>query len=113
MKSYNVFVESANYLCEINLLGFSMINQYMTGNDHKIVDNPSEADYIIINSCGFTKGLEDKTIAIFKKQYSKKDKKATIILFGCLIEINKELINSLDLYPIDFDEGDWQQLLLL
>jgi tRNA A37 methylthiotransferase MiaB len=105
MKSYKIFVDSANWLCEINILGYSMINRYMIENDHKIIDDPKEADFIIINSCGFTKDHEDNSIVLFKKYYSKKEKKASIIMLGCLIKINKKLIDSLDIYPIDFNEG--------
>jgi tRNA A37 methylthiotransferase MiaB len=78
----------------------------MIGNGHKIVDDPLEADFIIINSCGFTKDYEDGSIALFKEHYSKKDKKAAIIMFGCLVKINKKLIESLDAILIDFNEGE-------
>jgi ribosomal protein S12 methylthiotransferase len=106
MKTFNVYTDSANWLCEINLLGYSMIDRYILENGHKIVKNPSEADYIIINSCGFTKDQEDKSADIFKDHFGNKKKKATIIMFGCLIKINKKLIDSLDLLPIDFNEGE-------
>ncbi|MHA1190781.1 MAG: radical SAM protein [Promethearchaeota archaeon] len=106
VKSYKIYVDSANWLCEPNLLGYSMINRYMIKNGHKIINDPSEADFIIINSCGFTKNHEDSSIVLFKEHYSKKEKKATMIMFGCLVKINKKLIDSLDVYPIDFDEGE-------
>jgi tRNA A37 methylthiotransferase MiaB len=105
-KSYKIYVDSANWLCEINLLGYSMINRYIIENDHKIIDDSSDADFIIINSCGFTKDHEDTSISLFKQHYLKKEKKSTIIIFGCLVKINKKLIDSLDTYPIDFDEGE-------
>ena len=105
MKSYNVYVDSANWLCEPNLVGYSMIDRYVIENGHKIIENPSEADYIIINSCGFTKDHEEDTINLFNKLYSKKEEKATIIIAGCLLKINKKLIDSLDVTPIDFNEG--------
>jgi tRNA A37 methylthiotransferase MiaB len=78
----------------------------MIENGHKIINDLSEADYIIINSCGFTKNYEDRSINLFKEIYPKKEKKATIIMFGCLVKINQKLIDSLDLYPIDYDDGE-------
>ncbi|KYK30471.1 MAG: hypothetical protein AYK22_03870 [Thermoplasmatales archaeon SG8-52-3] len=105
MKSYNVYIDSANWLCEINLLGYSMLDRYILENGHKIIKEPSAADYILINSCGFTKDQEDKSTDIFKNHFSNKKKSASIIMFGCLIKINKKLIDSLDLIPIDYDEG--------
>ena len=104
-KSYNIFVDSANWLCEINLLSFSMINRYLTENGHRIINDPLKADYIIIISCGFTKDSEDRTTSIYEKHQKRKKKNTTIIMFGCLIKINPELIKSLDLIPIDFKDG--------
>jgi len=106
MQSYNIYVDSANLLCEANLLGLSMICRYMTENGHKIIDDSSKADYIVINSCGFTKYLEDRSIYLYNKHYSTKQKRAAIIMFGCLVKINKKIIDPLDLNSVDFDEGE-------
>jgi len=101
-----VYIDSANWLCEINLLGYSMINRYLTENHHTIVDDPSKADVIIINSCGFTKQNEDGTVSLYWNLLSKKGTKTTVILFGCLIKINPTLCSSLEVQTVDFDEGD-------
>jgi tRNA A37 methylthiotransferase MiaB len=77
----------------------------MLENGHEITTIPSEADFIIINSCGFIKDREELSIHLFKNCYSQKRENAKIIMFGCLVKINKEEINSLDLTPIDFNEG--------
>ncbi len=104
MKSYKVYIDSAAWICEANLVGTSRIYQYLIKNGHEIIKNPSEADFIIINSCGLTKMRRNLTINFFKKYHSKKKEKAKIIMFGCLIKIDKKIINSLDLIPIDFYE---------
>ena len=106
MKIYTIYIDSANWLCEPNLIGYSMIKRYVSDNDHIITNNPSEADFIIINSCGFTKDHVDVSIDLYKQLYSKKEKKATLIMYGCLVKINKKLMDSLDLYSIDFDEDE-------
>jgi ribosomal protein S12 methylthiotransferase len=103
MKSYKINFDSANRLCESNLLSSSMIHRYMIENGHKIISDPSKADFIIIDSCGFTKDFEDKSISLFK-EYCLKKENAKIIMFGCLVKINKKLIDSLDVYSIDFNE---------
>ena len=104
MKSYNVYLDSSAWVCESNLIGCSTIYRYMLENGHKITDNPSKADYIIINSCGLTKNHIDRSITLYKKYNSQKEN-STIIMYGCLIKINPELVDSLDVYPIDFNEG--------
>ncbi len=105
ITTYKIYVDSANWFCEANILGYSMINRYIIENGHEIINDSSKADFIIINSCGFIKNLEDKSITLFKEHYIKKEKKPTIIMFGCLVKINKKLLDSLDLIPIDFNEG--------
>jgi len=106
MDCYDVYLDSAAWVCEVNLIGCSRIHRYMRDNGHKIVDNPSNADFIIINSCGLTQGHIKKCMYLFKKYNSLKKENARIILFGCLIKINPELIDSLDCIKIDFNEGE-------
>jgi tRNA A37 methylthiotransferase MiaB len=105
MESYKVYIESAAWICEANLVSSSRIYRYMLQNGHKIVKNPLEADFIIINSCGLTKMRRDLSIEFYKKFYSQKRENASIIMFGCLIKIDKEKIEPLDLIQIDFNEG--------
>ena len=97
MKSYKVFIDSPTWMCEGNLVESSRICRYMLQNGHEVIDNSSEADYIVINSCGFIKARIDDSVYLFKYYNSQKKEKASIIMFGCLIKINNDLINSLDL----------------
>jgi len=106
MQSYKTYIESANWRCEINILNVSMIHRYLIENGHKVINNPSEADYIIISSCGFTKNHEGTSTNIYKKHHSKKQKKASIFMYGCIVKINPELCESLDLTSVDFEEGE-------
>jgi tRNA A37 methylthiotransferase MiaB len=103
MKSFKVCIESAAWMCEGNIIDSSRVCRYIQENGHYITDNVKEADFIIINSCGFIKSREEASAKLFEFYYSQKKDNASIIMFGCLIKINKELINSLDLIPIDFN----------
>ena len=106
MKSYKIYIDNANRNCEVSIVDSSRIYHYMLENGHKIIDNPSKADYIIINSCGFNRSHEVRSANLFKKYNSLKKENTSIIIFGCLVKINPELISSLDVYPIDFNEGN-------
>jgi len=105
MKSYKIFIDSATLLCEGNLVDTSRIYRYAIENGHKVSNNPSEADFIIINSCGFIKSREEESVNLFKKYNLLKKEKASIIMYGCLIKINKNLVDSLDVYAVDLNEG--------
>lgn len=104
MKSYKLYIDSAAWVCEGNLVGTSKIYRYILENGHKITDDPSKADFIIINSCGVSKNREDISVDLFKKYQSQKKENASIVMYGCMIKINEERINSLDIYPISFEE---------
>lgn len=104
MESYKVFIDSALWTCEPNLVSCSMLYRYLIENGHTITYDPAQADFIIINSCGFFKKTEDISLNLFQKYYSLKKKNATIIMFGCLVKINENRLTSLDLLPVSHNE---------
>ena len=105
MVTYKVFIDSAHIECLPNLIGCSKIYHYLRENEHIITNNPSQADFIIINTCGVFKELVKHTLDIFHKMYSLKKNNAKIIMFGCLVKIDNKLIDTLDSYSIDFDQN--------
>ena len=105
MKSLKVYIDSAAWICEANLVGTSKIYHYLIENNHTICDTPSDADMIIINSCGLTKMRRELSIAYYEKYYEQKKLHASIIMFGCLIKIDKCRIDTLNAIPIDFNQG--------
>lgn len=105
MNRLTIFIDSANWYCQSNLIASSSLYQYLVKNDHKITQNPSEADYIIINSCGVFKDTENASLDLYKKYYSLKRKDAKIIMFGCLVKINLNLFTPLDIITISFGDN--------
>lgn len=104
MESYKVLIDSAIWTCESNLVSCSMLYRYLIENGHTITYDPTHADFIIINSCGFFKKTEDKSLNLFQKYHSLKKKNATVIMFGCLVKINKNKLASLDLFLVGHNE---------
>jgi tRNA A37 methylthiotransferase MiaB len=104
MVYYNVYLDTNFSNCVPNLIGISMIYRYLIENGHKITNNILTADFIIINSCGYSNKAQDISIQLFNKYYYLKKKNAKIILYGCLVKINKERLIPLDLYLISFND---------
>jgi len=104
MDSYKVLIDSAHPDCIPNLIDCARFYRYLIKNGHQIVKTPTDADYIIINSCGFSKQLQDKTISLFQKYNNIKKKNSKIIMYGCLIKINPDKLNKLKLIQIDLDD---------
>jgi len=81
-----------------------MIYRYLIENGHSITYDPTQADYIIINTCGFSRNNEEKSCNLFQKYYALKKKSATIIMFGCLVRIDENRLMSLDVVPIGHND---------
>ncbi len=78
--------------CTLNKFDSIVMARILTRNGYKIVDSPSEADIIIVNTCGVKKQTEDKIISYLKgivKEYGN-DKR--IVVAGCLPVINLKLL---------------------
>lgn len=104
VHSYKVLIDSGLWSCEANLVGCSRIYRYLIDNGHEITYDASQADYIIINSCGVVREIVDRCLRLFSMYASLKKKDATIIMFGCLVKIDGQSLETLDLVRIDSDE---------
>ncbi|MCD6469128.1 MAG: radical SAM protein [Thermoplasmata archaeon] len=104
MSQHKVFIDSASWECLSNLASCAKISKYLTENGHKVVNNPHEADYIIINTCGVFKKSEELSLELYRKYKKMKMDKTRIIMLGCLVKINRELLEPLDAEKISFDE---------
>jgi tRNA A37 methylthiotransferase MiaB len=99
-------IDSGLWSCEANLVSCSRIYRYLIENGHEITYDASQADFIIINSCGVVKGVVDRCLHLFHAYTSLKKKEAIIIMFGCLVKIDREPLAPLDLLLIGPDESN-------
>jgi len=104
MNSYTILIDSVHHDCIPNLICCARFYRYLINNGHKVVKKPSEADFIIINSCGFSKQLQNQTIAMYQKYNNIKKEETKIIIYGCLVNINPEIFEDLPLIKIGLNE---------
>ena len=96
--------------CSKNIIDTEVMIGKFKKNEYKIVNNPKEADVIIINTCGFIEQAKEEAINTILEmvEYKKKRCKALIVM-GCLVERYKEelekAIPEVDLF-IKFSEYD-------
>lgn len=102
--------------CSKNLVDTEMIIGLFKKNNFKIVNNPKEAEIIVINTCGFIESAKEEAInTILEMAEYKKENCKYLIVTGCLVERYKEdLIKSLpevDLF-VKFSEYStiWEQI---
>jgi len=76
--------------CAANLIDNSKLRDYFNKNNFKITSSPKDADLILINTCAFSQKSENDSIDFIKKIEKQKKNNSQIIVFGCLVSINKE-----------------------
>jgi tRNA A37 methylthiotransferase MiaB len=76
------------------MLDGALIGRYLESNDWQLVGNPEEADLIIVNSCGVTEGLEQRSLRIYRDMMAAKRVDARVIFAGCLPAINKQAVRA-------------------
>lgn len=90
-----IFIISANRRCDSNSIDVSVIINYLKKNNIEILNSISDADTVIISTCGSiteTKEYSEKILnSIIKKHKNKK-----IIFFGCLPRIAPELCKKIN-----------------
>ena len=102
--------------CSKNLVDTEMMIGLFKKNNFEIVNNPKEAEIIVINTCGFIEFAKEEAInTILEMAEYKKENCKYLIVTGCLVERYKEdLIKSLpevDLF-VKFSEYStiWEQI---
>ena len=93
MKSHRVLLLSAHIGCKPNSIISSRLYNYLTINKHKVVMDIADADYVIVNTCGFEILREQISIKLLSRpQYA--ETKLNVISVGCLNKINRDLVSK-------------------
>ena len=102
--------------CSKNLVDTEMMIGMFKENKDTIVNNPNEAEVIVINTCGFIESAKEEAInTILEMAEYKKTKCKYLIVMGCLVERYKEELKKeipeVDLW-IKYSEYDnlWEQI---
>lgn len=102
--------------CSKNLLDTEMTIGLFRNNKFNIVNDPSKADIIVVNTCGFIQSAKEEAInTLLEMAEYKKGRCKYLIAMGCLVERYKEelkkLMPEVDLF-IKFSEYDniWEQI---
>ena len=102
--------------CSKNLVDTEMMIGLFKKNKYEIVNDPSQAEIIVINTCGFIEPAKEEAInTILEMAKYKEENCKYLIVTGCLVERYKEdlikAIPEVDLF-IKFSEYDsiWEQI---
>lgn len=81
-------------ICSRAKLDNEKIKKYLLDN-HWAYTNFKNADFIFINTCAFTRNLENISIKTIRNVQQKLNKNQKLIVFGCLPAINKREISKI------------------
>lgn len=102
--------------CSKNLVDTEMMIGLFKKNKYEIVNDPSQAEIIVINTCGFIEPAKEEAInTILEMAKYKEENCKYLIVTGCLVERYKDdlikAIPEVDLF-IKFSEYDsiWEQI---
>lgn len=102
--------------CSKNLIDTEVAIGMFKKNNYKIINNPQDADILVINTCGFIESAKEEAInTILEMAEYKKQRCKYLIVMGCLVQrYYEELIKALpevDLF-IKIDEYDilWDKI---
>lgn len=80
--------------CSKNLIDTEMMIGLFKQREYEVVNNPKEADIIVINTCGFIESAKEEAINTILEMAKYKDKKVgnckLLIATGCLVERYKD-----------------------
>lgn len=102
--------------CSKNLIDTEVMIGKFKNDKHKIVNNPQEAEIIVINTCGFIETAKEEAINTILEMAEFKQKRCKyLIVMGCLVQrYYDELIQALpevDLFiRIDEYENFWNKV---
>ncbi len=94
MSKVQIIVSS----CSRRSLEIEQMKDFFEGNGYSVSDDnwniDTNADYILLNTCAFTKAAEDFGIETLRKIQNKIKPTAKVIVCGCMPEINKERLTE-------------------
>jgi tRNA A37 methylthiotransferase MiaB len=90
------FYISCKKNCPRRVLEASRNYRYFIKNGLQPVDNPKNANLILVHSCGGFKLSEEASILTLEKVLNVKSKSSKVIMTGCLPKINKKALSPYD-----------------
>ena len=98
--------------CSKNLVDTEMTIGLMIKKGMKIVNNPKEADMIVINTCGFITSAKEEAIATILEMAEYKKKRCQyLVVMGCLVErYQQELKKEMPEVDLFLSIGEYDSL---
>ncbi|MBI4858961.1 MAG: radical SAM protein [Candidatus Riflebacteria bacterium] len=88
------YLHATKHPCTENAMNLNLLRRWFGGNEWGVVDDPAEADVIVVSTCGFSKEQEDYEIEAIRRLGETKKAGCQLVVLGCLPRINKERLKT-------------------
>lgn len=88
------YLHSTRHPCTENAMNLNKLKRWFSGNEWEVTRKPSEADVIVVSTCGFSKEQEDYEIDTIAKLGQIRKPGCELVVMGCLPEINRERLKQ-------------------
>jgi len=75
--------------CMLNSFDSQLFAKFFEANGYSIIDDSSDADVVLVNTCAFVKNVEDKVVDKIKELVAERKEGQRIIVTGCFPKINE------------------------
>ncbi|PKK90325.1 MAG: hypothetical protein CVV64_10180 [Candidatus Wallbacteria bacterium HGW-Wallbacteria-1] len=98
------YLHATKHPCTENAMNLNLLRRWFGGNDWEMTSDPSNADVIVVSTCGFSREQEDYEIGVIAKLGKIRKPDARLVVLGCLPKINRERLEGVfrgDTVPTD------------
>lgn len=81
--------------CARNLVDSEVMIGILLQNGYQATAEMEDADYLVVNTCGFLQSARDEGIATVKEMFASKKKGAKVIVAGCMVQKHGDELKSL------------------
>ncbi|MBW1674792.1 MAG: 30S ribosomal protein S12 methylthiotransferase RimO, partial [Deltaproteobacteria bacterium] len=72
--------------CAKNTVDSNSMAQMLQGDGFSVEENPQQAEFLIVNTCGFIEPAREESFAVLKELASVKEKGQLLVAAGCLTQ---------------------------
>lgn len=80
--------------CPRNTVDSELMLGLLLQKGYEVCLDPSEADYLVVNTCGFLKAAQEEGESVIQSLIDSKKKEAKLIVTGCLVSRHKEEVKQ-------------------
>jgi MiaB/RimO family radical SAM methylthiotransferase len=105
-RGEKIFFRTAFTLCDNNGYSSTQVLNFFLKNNFGMTDDPGDADYIVVSTCGFDQERENESFAVVDGLVRDYGEGRRVVVCGCLAKINPESFKDLGVTLIGPKEHD-------